>query len=49
MGCLLIVPLTGLVLAVGVGIGAITALFMGLAASWVTSMASFIAFLLVLI
>lgn len=49
MGCLLIVPLTGVVLALGVGLGAIAALLMGLAASWVTSLASFIAFLLIMI
>lgn len=49
MGCLLIIPLTGVVLALGVGIGAITAVFMGLATSWVTTMASIIAFLLILI
>ncbi|MBE0430494.1 MAG: hypothetical protein IBX67_01565 [Dehalococcoidia bacterium] len=49
MGCLLLIPLTGVVLAVGVGLGAITAIFMGLAASWVTTMAGIIAFLLILI
>ena len=49
MGCLMMVGLTGVVLALGLGISTLTALFMGLAASWVTSVTSLIALLLVLI
>lgn len=49
MGCLLIVPLTGVVLALGVGFGALTAIFMGMATGLVTLMAGLIGFWLVLI
>lgn len=43
------IPLTGVILALGIGMGAIAAFLMGLAATWVTSLASFIAFLLIMI
>ena len=49
MGCLTIVPLTAIVIAVGVGMSTLWALFTGLATAMVTSVAAFIAFLLVLI
>jgi|GEM_PF-2521000 len=49
MGCLLIIPLTGVVLALGVGLGAITALFMGMATGMVMLMSGLIGFWLVLI
>jgi hypothetical protein len=46
---LIILPLTALVVAMGVGISTLAAFFMGIATIMVTSMAAFIAFLLVLI
>ena len=49
MGCLTIIPLTVVVLAVGVGMSTLWALLTGLAAAMVTSVAAFIAFLLILI
>ena len=49
MGCLTIIPLTVVVLAVGVGMSTLWALLTGLVAAMVTSVAAFIAFVLLLI
>jgi hypothetical protein len=46
---LIILPLTAIVVAMGVGISTLAAFFMGIATIMVTSMAAFIAFLLILI
>ena len=49
MGCLIILPLAAIVVAMGVWISTLAAFFMGFATIMVTSMSAFIAFLLVLI
>jgi hypothetical protein len=46
---LIILPLTAIVVAMGVGISTLAAFFMGIATIMVASMAAFIAFLLILI
>ncbi|MGB5925369.1 MAG: hypothetical protein WBH01_04670 [Dehalococcoidia bacterium] len=49
MGCLAVVGLTAIVVAVGAGMSALTGLFMGLATTMVTAVVGFLAFLLILI
>jgi hypothetical protein len=46
---LIILPLGAIVVAMGIGISTLAALFMGIATAMVTGMSAFIAFLLVLI
>jgi Na+-transporting NADH:ubiquinone oxidoreductase subunit NqrD len=46
---LIILPLAGIAVAIGVGISTLAAFFMGFAATIVTSMSAFIAFLLILL
>jgi hypothetical protein len=49
MGCLIALGLTGIVVAMGAGMSALTGLLMGLGTAMVTAVIGFIAFLLVLI
>jgi hypothetical protein len=49
MGCLMVVPLTAIVIVIGAGMSALTGLFMALGAIMATSMTWFIAFLIFLI
>ena len=49
MGCLIALGLTGIVVAMGAGMSALTGLLMGVGTAMVTAVIGFIAFLLVLI
>lgn len=49
MGCLVVLPLTAIVVAMGAGMTALTGLLMNLGTAMVTAVIGFIAFLLVLI